>query len=176
MTPKELKESGIYIGRELLYPEKSVQGIINSLTPNEKILIATNCNAIGTSGVVAVTNKRVIFSSAILFSSKFVDMDVNKITSVGASDSIMNKLMNSDKLLIRDSGGATLELSAIHRDGMQQLASKIKEIQNAASANNTGSSGTSTAVNDLEKLAELKAKGILTEEEFAAKKKQLLGL
>ncbi|MBP6731491.1 MAG: SHOCT domain-containing protein [Chitinophagales bacterium] len=176
MNAKELKEKGIYIGRDLLFPEKSVQAIINSLTGSETILIATNCNAIGASGVVAVTNKRVIFSSAILFSSKFVDMDINKITSVGASDSIMNKLMNSDKLLIRDSGGTTLELSAIHRDGMQQVVNKIKEVQNALNTSAPASSGTSTAINDLEKLAELKAKGILTEEEFAAKKKQLLGL
>lgn len=40
-----------------------------------------------------------------------------------------------------------------------------------------GRSGTSgDGFNDLEKLAELKSKGVITEEEFAAKKKQLLGI
>jgi hypothetical protein len=36
--------------------------------------------------------------------------------------------------------------------------------------------GASGAISDLEKLAELKNKGVITEEEFAAKKKQILGL
>jgi hypothetical protein len=35
---------------------------------------------------------------------------------------------------------------------------------------------TSAGLNDLEKLADLKAKGIITEEEFKAKKKQILGI
>lgn len=39
-----------------------------------------------------------------------------------------------------------------------------------------GQVSNSTQVNDLEKLARLKEKGIITDEEFTAKKKQLLGL
>jgi len=38
------------------------------------------------------------------------------------------------------------------------------------------STGGQSGLNDLEKLADLKTKGIITEEEFTAKKKQLLGL
>jgi hypothetical protein len=38
------------------------------------------------------------------------------------------------------------------------------------------SSDSSTSFNDLEKLAELKDKGVITQEEFSAKKKQLLGI
>lgn len=38
------------------------------------------------------------------------------------------------------------------------------------------SSGGSNSLDDLEKLAELRKKGILTEEEFQAKKRQILGL
>lgn len=36
--------------------------------------------------------------------------------------------------------------------------------------------GQQSSVNDLEKLAELKEKGVITQEEFEAKKKQLLGV
>ena len=39
-----------------------------------------------------------------------------------------------------------------------------------------GQSNSSGQVNDLEKLADLKDKGVITEEEFTAKKKQILGL
>ena len=39
-----------------------------------------------------------------------------------------------------------------------------------------GSASTSSVADDLARLADLRAKGILSDEEFAAKKKQLLGL
>lgn len=48
------------------------------------------------------------------------------------------------------------------------IESRISEIENQKITNES--------INDLEKLAELKEKGIITEEEFSAKKKQILGL
>jgi len=39
-----------------------------------------------------------------------------------------------------------------------------------------GSNGATSDLDQLEKLADLKARGIITEQEFAAKKRQLLGL
>lgn len=56
-------------------------------------------------------------------------------------------------------------------------ASQTKEATAASTTSTTTQpSNTSNALDDLEKLADLKAKGILTEEEFQAKKKQILGL
>jgi membrane protease subunit (stomatin/prohibitin family) len=46
----------------------------------------------------------------------------------------------------------------------------------AQSQNNPADDQKKDPAADLEKLAELKEKGIITEEEFAAKKKQLLGI
>jgi hypothetical protein len=43
-------------------------------------------------------------------------------------------------------------------------------------ASTTGAPPKTAGIDDLERLAELKNKGIITEEEFAAKKKQILGL
>lgn len=48
------------------------------------------------------------------------------------------------------------------------IESRISEIENQTT--------TKQSINDLEKLAELKEKGIITAEEFNAKKKQILGL
>ncbi len=47
---------------------------------------------------------------------------------------------------------------------------------NAAPAKSTSNSSGGNSLDDLEKLAELRKKGILTEEEFQAKKRQILGL
>ena len=55
----------------------------------------------------------------------------------------------------------------------KQWAEKAQEfIMNEALGNKDNSSG----VGDLEKLDELRKKGVITEDEFKAKKKQLLGL
>ena len=51
-----------------------------------------------------------------------------------------------------------------------------KQYRDAEDVEVAGSSGTSDKVAELEKLAELRDKGILTEDEFTAKKQQILGL
>lgn len=53
---------------------------------------------------------------------------------------------------------------------------EIKEMIEAKMAEPDGKKEQTANLNDLEKLAELKEKGIITEEEFLAKKKQILGL
>ena len=166
MDAKELLKNGIFIGRTLLFPKKSLKVIIDNLMPNEKILIATSCNGESKAGALAVTDKRVIFGTKILFSSQVKDFEINKITSLNYKSDFMNKLIiqgSSDKIVI----------SAIEKKAGQKIVNKIKEIQNKdSSSNQTPENGFA----DLEKLADLKEKGIITEDEFNAKKKSILGL
>ncbi len=53
---------------------------------------------------------------------------------------------------------------------------KIVEAQMLQNRSLTSNEPKKTDLSDLEKLAELRDKGIITEEEFKAKKKQILGL
>ena len=57
----------------------------------------------------------------------------------------------------------------------RRMTARQPSTQPQAPANQTDSSNVDTTA-ELEKLAALKDKGILTEEEFSAKKKQLLGI
>jgi len=58
-----------------------------------------------------------------------------------------------------------------------ELFWELKEfIEKKAHETQSGQSQSSNQLDDLEKLAQFKEKGIITEEEFAAKKKQILGL
>ncbi|MDD3607284.1 MAG: SHOCT domain-containing protein [Candidatus Moranbacteria bacterium] len=69
---------------------------------------------------------------------------------------------------------------SMQRDKFDIFAEAVKIIRNKISESHTG--GITSSINpgadytDLEKLAELKEKGIITEEEFQAKKKQILGI
>lgn len=56
-----------------------------------------------------------------------------------------------------------------------KIKKKVDELMSQPKQSTSGNSNNSD-LNDLEKLAELKDKGIITEEEFAAKKKQILGI
>jgi len=70
---------------------------------------------------------------------------------------------------------------SIQRDKFDVFAEAIKIIRNKISESNSGgaiSNNNQEAENlvNLEKIAELKEKGVITDEEFQAKKKQLLGI
>ena len=66
----------------------------------------------------------------------------------------------------------TVMFNTFHKEEFQELKEaieqKLEELHKPESS--------SSHLNDLEKLAELRDKGIITEEEFNAKKKQILGL
>lgn len=165
MEFEDLIQKGIYKGNTFMLPKKSIQQIIDNLIPKEEIIILTNCNAESHPGAIAVTNKRVIFCSKVFFSTFMKDFDLKKITSTNFESHMTNKMTiqgSSDKITI----------TAIDKKVGQEIVNKIKELQLSTEPSNT-SSGT---IADLEKLAELKEKGIITEEEFNAKKKQILGL
>jgi hypothetical protein len=64
--------------------------------------------------------------------------------------------------------------TAAQHNTFQRIKSAIEEQRNKL--NSPKSNATNSGIDDLEKLANLRDKGILTEEEFVAKKKQILGL
>ena len=167
MEPKDFLKNGIYTGNTLLFPKRSIKVIIDNLMPNEQILAVTSCNGESSPGALAVTNKRVIFGAKFLFSSEVKDFDIQKITSINYKSDITNKL------IIKGSSDE-IQVSAIEKKAGQFVVNKIKEIQD--SDKSTKIQTTSNGFSDLEKLAELKEKGVLTEEEFTAKKKIILGI
>jgi len=167
MNAKDLKKEGIYVGPSIFYPQKSLKIILENLTEDENILVATSCNSDSKAGAVAVTNKRVVFASKVLFTSEFKDFDIKKITSVNYKSSFGNKLS------IQGSSDS-LEISAVAKDPGQKIVNIIKKSQNDSMSEKT--SNNSIGLKDLEKLAELKDMGIITEDEFNSKKKAILGI
>jgi len=167
MEANDILKNGTYVGKSLLFPKKSIKVIIDNLMLNEQILIVTSCNRGSKPGALAVTNRRVIFGTKVLFTSEIKDFDIKKITSINYKSDLTNKL------IIRGSFDG-IEISSIEKNAGQQIVNKIKEIQD--SEDPTNNQVTTNGLGDLEKLAELKDKGILTEEEFNAKKKSILGI
>tara|TARA_R110002050_G_scaffold286541_4_gene437158 strand:- start:16216 stop:16710 length:495 start_codon:yes stop_codon:yes gene_type:complete len=164
MDPKQILESGIYVGKKILFPKKSVKYILQNLSSVEEILLLTSCNAKSLPGAIALTNKRILFGGKNFFSSELFDIALDKITSVNLSSGMTNKL----EIL---GSSSKLECGAIDKEAGKQIVKKIKELQSGPKE-----TASSMDLSQLEKLADLKDKGIITEEEFQTKKKEILGL
>jgi hypothetical protein len=168
MTFDELSKNGIYLGPGMLAPKKSLDYLQENLMSGETLILATNAKGSNSFGALGVTNHRVLYAEKGLFGKTLIDLSIKKIKTLGLA---------KQTLLISD-GGDTLEFSSMIVPHAEQILRKIKELQlslESATAPQAQTSGGNNLA-DLEKLADLKAKGIITEEEFTAKKKALLGI
>lgn len=109
-----------------------------------------------------------------------VQLETGKITGVLSlqGPGIMSQDLSSWSFLNDNKNDAwsvphALVIGQVQLEGARRGVVKLRELISEAQQ---PVSSASTGINDLEKLAGLKEKGIITEEEFNQKKKQLLGL
>ncbi|HXL43515.1 MAG TPA: PH domain-containing protein [Gaiellaceae bacterium] len=154
-----------------------------ALTPGEEVLDATlgmiQVRRLGSdtsrSGVILVTDRRVV-----LFTKKLGGYDVQDF-AYGLLSSVDHKRgMTSGSLNLAAAGDRT-HVRMIHKDDVERIARLIRDRMALAHTSAEASAITASAqVEDPSKairdLAALRDDGLITPEEFEAKKKQLLGL
>lgn len=118
------------------------------------------------NGIFAATNKRLVF-----YSKKLTGYDLEVFPYSNISSIEMGKNMMGHHISFFSSGNKA-HMKWIKNNGVAEFVSYVK----AQMGKKDAGGGASDPMDQLKKLAELKQQGILTEEEFAAKKKQLLGL
>lgn len=124
----------------------------------------------------ALTNKRIICIEGLLNKTKKY-VDYTKITDITMKQGMISKLIGTGALFINTAGGPEKEITiaCIEDPGRikdqiykaAKIAHKSYVEQNKAEVHYT---------QELEKLAELLDRNIITAEEFEAKKRQILGL
>jgi len=92
MEINEVMNNGIFIGKALILPKKSINMMLESLSKDEKPIIITVCNLGDKPGVITLTNKRIIFTSKVLFNSIKKEFDLKNVTSINYESSFANKL------------------------------------------------------------------------------------
>ncbi|MCX6284914.1 MAG: PH domain-containing protein [Bacteroidetes bacterium] len=136
----------------------------------------------------AVTNLRVIDEDGV-FSHNSKESPLDKINNVTYSQSIWGRIFGYGDVQIQTAAEIgstsyyTIEKPKELKDTITQMQEEYKKSQIIAQARelaNAISSGTNPqskkdVSDEIEKLFELKQKGILTEEEFTAGKKKILG-
>jgi hypothetical protein len=116
-------------------------------------------------GLFIITSKRVIHISKILFEESLEQIMLEDINNVEYKSSLMSAILRIQSI------SNTLEVD-LNKDLAQKYISEINNLKDSISI---GKSGNKIDIADqIKKLASLKNDGILTEEEFEKKKKELL--
>ena len=118
-----------------------------------------------------ITNERVIFRAGIL-SRRGKEIPLEVVNDVSFHQSFLERLVGSGDLLIESAGemGQSRYTDIPRPERLQSLIYQARETRTIAL------SGTATSpAAELEALARLRDQGILTEDEFQAQKRRLLG-
>ena len=116
-------------------------------------------------GQLVVTDKRIYGSARF---GRRVDLPLDSISSVGTG------WLNS--ISVATSSGSIRFYMIENRNAIHSIISKLLIDRQEKSSKNDSFEGKSTAADELKKYKELLDGGVITQEEFDAKKKQLLGL
>jgi hypothetical protein len=124
----------------------------------------------GNEGIVAVTDRRLLFVEEGVMRSRLEDFPFDRISSIQSE-----KNMLAGKLTVFAAGNKAEVDRVMPKDRVDEIAdlvrSRISQSQNGAAP---ATSAAPDPVEQLRKLSELKDAGILTEEEFSAQKAKLL--
>ncbi|HET6995215.1 MAG TPA: PH domain-containing protein [Chitinophagaceae bacterium] len=170
MTKPEIKELP-----SLLSPDEKLHGLL------EGMLKRVHNNDINGNGLVIATNKRIIFfRKSIIGTVTKEEIPISKVSSA----SFRKGLMFASVAVITASNEAVVEqcdktLANRFSQVVQKLISDLGTPFGQTAAPQPVNGATNGAPDlslQLEKLFELKQKGILTEDEFSAQKAKLLGL
>lgn len=166
---QELKDAGVqpgFLGR------KEINELPKILNQDEKVISLVPGVYNKGFGILVATSKRLIFiDKGLIYGLKIEDFGLDKVSSIQYSSGILTA-----DIVIMASGNAA-KIESVDKAAGRDFCDKARELlsqKNAAPAAVVMEQV--DVAGQLEKFAGLKEKGIITQEEFDAQKKKLLGL
>jgi hypothetical protein len=155
-------------GAGMFLSAKEVKALPGILWEDEEIENAVQGYYNNSQALLVATNKRILFVDKGIFSLKVEDFSYDKITTVQYETGLI-----FGKITIYASGNKSI----IDNVGKSQAKNFSDWLRNKITpSSKKEATPDSNLSSQIEQLASLRDKGILTEEEFAAKKKQILGI
>lgn len=148
-----------------------VTNLIDEMRTGEHIEFMTSGNNDDRVCAIILTNQRVILKDNGIFNQSMKEIDPVSITSISTG-----RKMSGDSVSLTVSG-SDMEISKMPPGRGTEFAERLRKHREEAAA--PAPSPASTAddgLDKLQKLADLHAAGVLTDEEFAAAKAKALGL
>lgn len=173
-TLNEIKEQikHLDVGSKLL-GMKEIKALPDILWEDEKLEKMVQGYYEKGSGILAATNKRLVFvDRGMIYGIRVEDFPYDKISSIQYETGMLGA-----KIMIFTSGNKA-EIkhvrNAVAKNFGDYVRARISKVQEHAS--NPKQEAGDDVTTQLEKFASLKDKGIISDDEFNAKKKQILGL
>ena len=148
---------------------RSIKELPKVLWDGEEIVDGASGQMDGKNGLLVATNKRIIFIEKGLIGSKVRDIPYDKMSSLEYGTGM---LFGSIKFY---ASGNRVEIDKIQTARVQPFAEGLRARITGAQEHRSAQAPMS-AVEQIKQLAELRDQGILSDDEFDAKKKELLGL
>jgi hypothetical protein len=156
-----------------LFGRKEIRHLRNILRASETVLELGQGQYEDKQGLVVLTNERLFFFEKSLGSETVEEFPLSVINSLS-----INKKMTGETLKIFSSGNQSEIKSMMHGQG-DAIVRAYNSAKSTSSSHATPAPSPSTPADDpfaqIERLGELREKGLLSEEEFEAKKAEILG-
>lgn len=148
---------------------KELRKVSGHLMPDENVLYLTDGFYKG-RGIIVVTDKRVIFFSAGLMNSRVEEFPIKSISSIQYKTGMM-----FGTLEIHASNNKA-EIEQVNKARVAEMTQIIRSIIDAPASTAAAPPAAPSAADEIRSLAQLRDEGLITAEEFEAKKRNLLGL
>jgi hypothetical protein len=169
MTAKEKIDKALIDSNESIKSnKKAFAELPKHIGENEQISFIME----GSLSIIVLTNQRILTLRHQLFSGT----DVKDIPIKNINSTEIDSGMLLTKVEVKSSG-VNMDIDVVSKDAALKLKTKINEAVNkgASDSSSASPSNEDDPLAKLEKLGELKAKGVLTEEEFTQLKAKLIG-
>lgn len=122
------------------------------------------------NGIFVATDRRILF-----YGKRTFGYDLESFTYKNISSIEMSKKFTGHSISFFASGNK-VSMKMINIGDINKFVEYVRGKLNDASSQTGNTKPVTSVADDIKKFAELKEAGIITEEEFEAKKKQLLGI
>lgn len=168
---KEFKRLAKEIGDDRFFTKKELNYLPEILQDGEVIITFTSGVMNGNTWIITLTDRRIIFlDKGMIFGLKQEFVPLNKVNAVSCTTGLI-----FGNIIITD-GAKDRVITYVLKGTVKFFTNKV---QIALDAINNKSKSTKPIADDpyerLEKIANLKNKGIITEEEFQKEKDKILG-
>ncbi|MDO5089435.1 MAG: PH domain-containing protein [Leptotrichiaceae bacterium] len=150
--------------------KKEVKELPNVIHDDEIITYATSGLWEGNTWLIISTDKRVIFlDKGILFGLKQIEIPLNKINSIGQKKGLL-----FGEIEIWD-GASKMKITHISKETLIPFVNAVNKAKEELEKPKQHSINQVSAADELIKFKRLLDQGVITQEEFDKKKKELLG-
>jgi hypothetical protein len=149
---------------------REIKKLPEHLWEDETVELLSSGNVGDKNGLLALTSHRLIFLFAGLVNSSFKDFPISNISSISYKSGMM-----LGSIEVHASGNNAI-IKNVNKADAKEIADAIRTRLSRPTPAATPSAPAPSAADELAKWAGLRDQGIITDEDFEAKKRQLLGL